>query len=309
MVNIWLDHFITYTSASNIDDYIKEYATQGFLPDDTTVRHDPGLRNRFIFLGPEYIEFCWVEDEELFEKADEVDKQLRASHRPFGIGMIADDVNAIHADWTALGFSMPEVESKAARDAASDAPPAWSFQVVPDELLPGASCFVLTYHKRPKQKENEIKIHPNTIYAIAGVTFVTEEPEAHATRWGTLLAPGERVNRSQLGFDVLFGPHRALWMTAENYKSTYGLEWNPAPHCYGEIAVLHLLASNLVAAKNILEQSGRQVFTIEIDDHEVLLIAPDGRDGFIFSLRQQAVEIWAQERMARTGEKIIFLQG
>jgi len=53
MTNIRFDHFITYTSAGNIDDYLKEYATQGFLPEDRTVRHDPGLRNGFIPFGPE----------------------------------------------------------------------------------------------------------------------------------------------------------------------------------------------------------------------------------------------------------------
>jgi len=309
MANVQLDHFITYTNASNIDDYIKEYAAQGFVPDETTVRHEPGLRNRFIFIGPEYLEYCWVEDEALFEKADDKEKQLRASPRPFGIGMISDDVNAVHVDWTGRGYSVPEVESKAARDAAPDAPPVWSFQEVPDELLPGASSFVLTYHKRQNKKEKVINIHPNTIYAIAGVTFATEEPEAHATQWCTLLAPDERVIQSRHGFEVFIGPHRALWMTAENYKSTYGLEWNPAPHGYGEIAVLHLFANNLEAAKNNMEESGRQVFRIEVEDQEALLIVPDNRDGFIFCLRQQAIETWAQERMRRTGEKITFLQG
>ena len=54
MTNIQFDHFITFTSAINIDDYLEEYAAQGFVPEEKTVRHDPGLRNGFIFIGPEY---------------------------------------------------------------------------------------------------------------------------------------------------------------------------------------------------------------------------------------------------------------
>lgn len=103
MTNINFDHFITYASADNIDDYIQEYAAQGFIPDEQTVRHEPGLRNRFIFLGVEYIEFCWVEDEELFTKGDDAEKSFRSAARPFGIGMVAEDIQAIHDDWTKRG--------------------------------------------------------------------------------------------------------------------------------------------------------------------------------------------------------------
>lgn len=304
MANIWFDHFITYSNVANIDHYLKEYAAQGFLPEDRTFRHNPGLRNGFIFLGSEYIEFCWVEDEALFAKADAEEKMLRASPRPFGIGMITDDINTLHTDWMAQGFSVPEIWSKAPRDASPDTPPAWTFQDIPDELLPGASCFALTYHNRTKSEEKNIKIHPNTIYAISGVTFVSKEPEARAVCWRNLLAPDKKVTKSRLGCDVTIGSHRALWMKPETYQSTYGLDWIPAPHVYGEIAVLHLLASDLDTVKRILEQAGRRVFSREMEGHTELVITPDVRDGFIFSIRQQSTELWSQERMARTGEKI-----
>ncbi len=308
MAEIWFDHFITYTSAADIDDYLEEYSQQGFFPEETTVRHEPGLRNGFIFLGPEYIEFCWVEDERLFDKADEEEKLFRALPRPFGIGMITEDVHEIHDDWTARGYSAPEVFSKAPRDAPADAPPAWSFQEIPGELLPGASCFALTYHKRRKQGEKKIKIHPNTIFAVAGVTFVSSEPEARARRWRDVLAPEEQIIQSRLGFCVVIGPHQAWWMTPDAYHSTSGLDWGGARHPYGEIAVLHLLAADLDAAKNMLVQSGRQVVSTGVEDDQELLVMADARDGFIFSIQQQHPETWLQERMARTGENIRFVQ-
>ncbi|MCK7485403.1 MAG: VOC family protein [Bacillus subtilis] len=171
MTNIRFDHFITYTSAENVDDYIKEYAAQGFTPDDQTVRHEPGLRNCFIFLGAEYIEFCWVEDEELFAKGDDADKSFRSAARPFGIGLISEDVQAVHDGWTKRGYSVPDVWSKAPRDAAPDVPPVWSFQDVPPGLLPGVSAFVLTYHRRKRDDIRKVLIHPNTTYALSEVTY------------------------------------------------------------------------------------------------------------------------------------------
>lgn len=304
MTNIWFDHFITYTSAVNIDDYIKEYTAQGFLSNEKTVRHDPGLRNGFIFFGPEYIEFCWVEDEELFAKADAEEKLLRTVPHPYGLGMIAEDVKALHSDWTARGYSVPEVWSKTHRDATPDTPPVWSFQDIPRELLPGAACFALTYHNRPKGEVKHIKIPPNTIYAVYGAAFVATEPEARATCWRNLLAPDEQVVQSGLGFEVLIGPHRAMWMTPDTYQSTYGLDWAPSPHPFGELSVLHLLASDLGVAKMMIEQSGRHAFSVKVKGDEELLIAPDARDGFVFSVRQQPAEMWLQGRMARTGEKL-----
>lgn len=308
MVDVRFDHFITHTSAEDIDDYLEEYAAQGFVPAGRTVRHDPGLRNGFVFLGPEYIEFCWVEDEALFAAADAQEKLLRATPRPYGIGMIADDVQAVHDDWIARGYSVPEVSSAAPRDAPPDAPPAWSFQVIPEDLLPGASCFVLTYHARPKDELKEVKIAPNTVYAISGVTFVSTEPEARARRWRDVLAPGAQVKRAGTGFHVRIGPHRATWMTPGDYQVCYGLNWVPCSHPAGELALLHLLASDLGVAETMLQSSGRRVIPVSVRREEELLLAPDTRDGFIFAVRQQPVETWLRERTERTGERLELAQ-
>ena len=315
MTKIRFDHFITYTSAANIDDYLKEYKAQGFVPYEETVRHDPGLRNGFIGFGPEYIEFGWVEDEALFAAADMEQKLLRTTPRPFGIGMLADDVQAVHNDWTVRGYSVPAVWSKAPRDAAPDTPSAWSFQAIPGELVPGVSCFALTYHARPHNEVSafltqrmQIKIPPNTIYAVSGVTFVATEPKARAIRWRDLLAPGEPVHQSEVSFDVWIGPHQARWMTPDAYQATYALQWRPFLHPGGELALLHLLASDLSAAKRMLEQSERRLASIVVKGEEELLIAPDARDGFTFIIRQQSVEIWLRERMVRTGEKLQLAQ-
>ena len=308
MTSIRFDHFMTYTSAPDIDGYLKEYAAQGFLPREKTVRHNPGLRNGFVFIGPEYLEFCWVEDEALFAEAEAEKKLLRATPRPCAIGMIAGDVQAVHDDWMARGYSIPQVSSTAPRDAPADAPPAWSFQEIPSELLPGAWSFALTYHMRPKDEATQIRIGPNTIYAISGVTFVSSEPEARATNWRDLLAPEEAVDESGNGFQVWIGPHRAMWVAPEEYQAAYGLDWTPFPYPVGELAILHLLASDLRVVKTMTEEAGRRTCPVLVGGEEELLIAPDARDGLVFAVRQRPIEMWLRERTGRTGERLELAQ-
>ena len=304
VADIRLDHFITYTSAPDIDDYLNEYAAQGFVPHEETVRHHPGLRNGFVFIGPEYLEFCWVEDEALFSEADEEDKILRDALRPFGLGMVSDDVQAVHEDWTARGYTVPDVSSSAARDAPADAPPTWSFQTIPQELLQGIWCFALTYHLRPKDRVTVVRPALNTIYAISGVTFVTAEPEARATSWRDLLAPAEGIGRAETGLEVRLGAHQVTWMTPEEYQVAYGTIWVPSPHPQGELAVLHLLASDLDTVHTMLEQAGRRISPVSEGGEDGLLIAPDVRDGFTFLVRQRPIENWLQERIGKTGERL-----
>jgi len=309
MTGIRLDHFITYTSAHDIEDYLKEYSALGFVPAKETVRHDPGLRNGFVFIGPEYFEFCWVEDDSLFAEASAQQKLLRATPRPYGLGMIAEDVISVHDDWTARGYALPEVSLKAPRNAPADSPPVWSFQMIPEEFLPGAWCFVLTYHMRAKDKATKITLGSNTIYAISGLTFVAPEPDARATTWRDLLAPGEAIEPLRKGYRVQIGAHRAMWMKTDQFTATYGLDWVPFPQPVGEIAMLHLLASDLGAAKTMLAGAGRQTSPVIVSGEEALLVAPDARDGLVLTVEQHPLERWLRERTARTGETIEVVQG
>jgi hypothetical protein len=306
MTKIWFDHFLTYVESANVDSYLEEYTALGFQVDPSTVRHEPGLRNRFIFIGPEYLEFLWVENENLFEAGDPQYKLFRAAARPFGIGMIAQDVNQLHADWVAGGFRVPDVFSKAARDAPSDAPPVWSFQDIPISLLPGATCFAITYHKRTQGAVKNTFIHPNKIFAVEGVTFVANAPHARAEQWRDLLAPAEPIISSELGDQLQIGPHRALWLTPERFRSTFKRDWPSPKHPSGELAVLHLLATDIDWVKTNFEKCGRKTVMIDFLGKRELLITPDQRDGFIFSVREALIEEWAWERDQRTNEKLFF---
>jgi len=305
MSAIWFDHFMTFTSATNIDDYLAEYVAQGFVTHEQTVRHPPGLRNGFISLGPDYLEFCWVEDETQF--AASADHQVfRTGKRPFGIGMIAQDIQALHNDWLARGYVVPQITSRAPSDAPADSPPAWSFQEIPHDLLPGCLCFALTYHTRTRDERIEVRGGPNTIYALSGVTFVTGEAEIRAMRWRDLLAPEESLVTSESGFTIQIGPHLVTWMTPDACLTTYGQPWITSPHVYGDLALVHILATDLEQARIVLEHAGRRVIPHTTNGQEALLIKPDPRDGVTFLVLQQPIAIWLQERTARTGEQITY---
>jgi hypothetical protein len=58
-----IDHIITFANVSAIDAYVGEYRSRGFIVSEATHRYKPGLRNRFVTLGCEYIELAWVEEE------------------------------------------------------------------------------------------------------------------------------------------------------------------------------------------------------------------------------------------------------
>jgi hypothetical protein len=303
MPPIRLDHFITYTSALSIDEHMDWYRQAGFGVMDDTVRHEGGLRNGFVGLTQEYIEFCWVEDEALFSAVGPEELALRQATRPYGIGIATSDVNALHDMWAAQGYEPAPVWSKAPRDAAPDAAPVWSFQEIPPALQPGgAECFVLMYHSFRNQ--GKLRIAANTTYAVAGATFVTLQPAERARAWGRLLAPDQPIQGEGENCSVRLGPHVGTWMTPERYQQVYGQEWEPAPHAVGEFAVLHLLAERLETAEHLLRQTGRTVTQLQGSDDAPasLFVAPDPSDGFAFVLTERPANEWLAERTARFGD-------
>jgi len=258
----------------------------GFLVSDRTARHEPGLRDGFVFFVSQYIEFCWVEDEALFSEGEPEESDMRRAHRPFAIGLVSDDIQATHDDWLARGHDLPEVFSKAER-GADNVPPRWSFQEIPEALLPGASCFALTYHVSRSPET----IAPNSTYAIAGVTFVSSSAKEHASAWRDLLAPGASIDSSHDAHQVAIGPHIAQWMEPGQYQRRYGRAFDPAPHRFGELALLHVLATDLKRVDSALVGSGREVIPIDptSGDGPGLFVPPDPQDGFSFLVTEQPV--------------------
>jgi Glyoxalase-like domain len=303
MSTLRFDHFITYTAASSIDAYMAEYAAQGFIIHDETVRHSPGLRNGFVIFGPEYLEFCWVEDSAAFATADAEEHAFRAAQRPYGIGIFNRDVQALHNEWVARGYDVPPITSRAA-DAAPDAPLAWSFLTIPRQLLPGCHCFAFTYHGATANNPWDVRVGPNTIYAIAGPTFVAPDPHAHATCWRNLLAPQAALSESETGSSIQIGSQHAIWVSPAMYQSLTGWPWVAASHACGELALIRLWAHDLAQARHYLEHGGRSVSLRHIVGKDVLLVAADRRDGMALLIQQQPMAVWLQEWATHTEEQL-----
>lgn len=306
-MNLRFDHFLTFAHTKNIDDYVEKYPALGFVVGEETRPYKPGLRNRFILLGCEYLELVWVENEDEFAKGGleefaRMFKDLPALHqaaRPFGIGFISPDVEQLHQEWALRGYTVPPVWSF----APPGMPPVLSFQEIPAELLPGASCFAITYHGGSTSQVKSVQRAANTTYAIEGVTFVSNAPEDAAKRWQMLLRPGNVVsNQNVYSFEV--NPHTAWWMSPEIFERDYGIAWKPAPHPYGHLAAIHLFAEDLDLARSILEPS-----ILKQSGHnrreDLLLVTPTGEDGVIFIIREYPIELWHRERSGATGEEIV----
>lgn len=312
MSNIRLDHFITGTNADNIDTYLDEYRKAGFAVREHTVRHDPGLRNGFVSFGPEYLEFVWVEDEQLFDQGADYAmfkphlRTLRAGHRPFGIGIDTDDIQALHDELAARGMQIPPVIEGRPRGAAADSPPVWSFQPIPPPAVEGLLCFALAYHTGRKDGTRKITLAPNTTYAISGLTFASNDPSARAMAWRDLLAPGEGIMEKGGIFEVYTRPHTITWMTPIEYQEQYGLSYKSSPHPFGEIALINMLAQDLDKAEEMITAAGRSAarFPDKRTGADTLLVPPDERDGFTFAITQFPIEEWLSARVAATGEKL-----
>lgn len=307
MGRLRLEHFITSTNADTIEAQLDRYRQAGFLPNDQTVRHAPGLRNGFVPIGPEYIEFTWVEDREQFGQGGGIPgiQDYHAATRPWGIGLEVADVEAARASWRDRGYTLPPTFSRGPRDAAPDAAPAWTFQPIPRAILPGVHCFALTYHGGSAGANRAVPVAPNSTYAIEGLTLVTAEPATRAAQWQAFLAPDEAVQEVAGASRLRIGPHTVTWLTPEEYHRRYGQNWQAAPHAAGELAMVHLLAVDLGIATRALTRAGWGVASRrDRDDQESLFVAPDPSDGLVFAITAEPADAWAARRCARTGEKM-----
>lgn len=309
MENVKLDHFITATLVESVDDYMEEYTSAGFNVLPQSARHDPGLRTRFVSFGPEYLEFIWVEDEEAFSTGQDKTffpdvASLRAGNRPFGIGILTDDVEGLHESWTARGYSLPNVITMPA--PGGEQQPVWSFQPVTGDTVGGVVLFALVYHTRPKDAPRQVRTSPNSTYAIEGVTFVSDTPQERATRWRDLLAPGHEILESESFYEVRTGPHFARWLTPIHYQEYLGLSYKESPRPYGEMSIIHLLAEDLDRAETMFGEAGRDIARMPdfASNLDTLYVYSDPRDGFTFAITQRPAQEWLEERTAQTSEKL-----
>ena len=303
-MKLFLNHIISFARVSNIDTYIKRYKKAGFHVDAVAVRHAPGKRNRFIYFGTEYIELFWIEDKKKFKKANEIEKYFSVYPRPFGMAFEAKDLKEFRKKALRKGYNLKPIWSKGPSDK-DQSDPWWTFLDVPIRYLPGIWTFALTYVKRDWNKPRKVHIGKNTIFGIAGVTFVSNKPKMRAEKWRQFLG-GKQITQSERGcYKIEAGLHNYTWMTPTLHSKKYGqLQTLKSKHKkYAELSIVHLLAVDLNVAKKMLERASFDVH--EHDDG--LLVYPDKRDGFMFLVTLGDVTLWLQTRK-RHGVKVEFPQ-
>lgn len=255
MTDLRLDHVLCYSDAASVDEHVAEYRRLGFVPQARAARWDPGLRTRFIGLWPEYLELVSVADEAAFAASDDPDTRYRAACRPYGIGIMSDDLPALHATWRERGFELPEVryESPAGSDPSAD--PLFAFVSIPQALLPGVAAFGLTSYFRPAPPiRHQVWVAPNSIFGLSGLMLVSRTPEADAAAWQQLLAPDQPIHDGEL----LVGPHRLRWLGPDAFADRYDLPWAPSGDGADAVALIELLAVDLDRVERFAHLAGRQ---------------------------------------------------
>lgn len=302
-----LDHILTFTTA-DIDTQLAHYRSAGFVPHAKTARWDPGLRNGFLRFWPEYLELLWPEDTDDFEAdcarfpslGGAACRQLRNLARPYGIGFNADDPAALRQRWLARSYELPDISYSRLKNTPANAPPDFAFLNLPTSMLPGASCFVLKSYYPDSPMRHEVWINPNSSFAIAGVTFVCDIPQARAETWRDVLAPDTGLDNAEGGAGFVLGPHTLHWLSSTAYQRRYGIAWDHTGLEHASIAVIHLLCESLERFVRALRRAGRHV---DIQSGSAT-VYPHRHDGYLFEVEETPVKDYLQRRMAQTRERL-----
>lgn len=310
MTDIKLDHIITFANVPRIDTYLSSYRKEGFVVGKKTVRHFPGLRNGFVYIGAEYLEFEWVENKEEYKRGKLPYHDIFVKNpAPFGIGLVVNDVRILHRAWRKRGFKITPVYSLGPRGAKENDPPWWSFQKIPPTLLPGVWSFALTYLFRSSNKKRVVRVGRNSIYAIEGITFVVSNPKSRAKKWKKLLAPRAPILDEADVCRLKIGPHIFTWITKNAYKNYYGVSYRkPYSGGFGnlrEARLIHLLAVDSEKAVRSLGKSRKiKKFYDRFSKKDAVFIFPKKSDGFTFTIREMPIKKWVRERTNITKEKL-----
>ncbi len=290
-----LDHVLTFANVRRVETALDRYQKAGFLVSDHIAEWEPGLRNGFINLWPEYLELLCVDDSARFE-AEAPDALRRASERwrPYGLGFYSDDTVALHDRWSARGVDLPAPDMlRLATTPATDPP---DFCEMPVPGLEGADCFVLTsYYPNPAMRRF-MQVAPNTVFGLGGVTLVSEEPTQRCRDWAaTFGTNGVSESVREAGFDL--GLHRFRWIRPSEYERRFGHPWVSGE---SEIGVVHLLAEDSRVAFEMMRDAD---WTVE-DTRDGHSIAHHQEDGFVFAIEERQAEDWNAARLNVWGESL-----
>lgn len=284
------DHVYSYLKDNDLDACYARFSRAGFLMDERRMRHPKGHLTGFVEMTGTYLEFLSVVDEQEFEReADPENRIFRSNPQPFGIGAVCTDPQLI---FDRLAPIYPELKKPYSRgeQGKPEGPVLWTFCPLPHQATPGADVFPLMYHRR-QGKKYELKVGPNTIFALGGVWLCSDSIEGRMDVWKRTLKPVTQDFR-RLGRDIEFGAQKLSWISEAEYKTNFKDAWTSRSNEVGDICAVRLLAKDLSVAQKFLEKEG---FAFLRDGEDQLITAKDANTGYAFVIERSDSEIFLTE--------------
>lgn len=290
-----LDHVLTFTSVSAVEEQLDRYRAGGFVVSDHIAAWAPGLRNGFVNLWPEYLELLCVADDDAFATAPAELRQARGAVRPYGLGFYCEDTTSLHAQWSERGIALPEPEYLRLATTSDEDRPDFCEMALPD--LAGAACFVLTSFFPGAAMRRRMQVAPNTVFGLAGVTFVNDDPLAAADRWRSVLRPAPGRVPAGSG-QVVHGVHRFTWLYPTDLTEGYGLRRQIGPP---DIAVVHLLAEQPTVTAQMMAAAG---WVVHERSHDIFVVGGHPADGINFTVTSGSADERRHQRATVLGEHL-----
>ena len=277
-----LNNPITFADAP-LERHLDRYRRAGFWLSDHIADWDPELRTGFVDLWPEYLELLTVADEDAFaNRADPGLRHDRAGGRIHAVELYSEDTTAVHAalsgELSDEGVTLPVVTEASLATTPPGAGPDFYFLDLPQ--LPGTRATVMTSTFPGTAMRRYLKVAPNGVFALAGLTLVVEDPERAGAAWARVTAPGV---------------HELRFLTTRQWEPAAGVRESPGVVC------LHLLSEDPGRTLAAMLEAG---WTRGHDLDGRIHLLPHPEDGVRFTVERGSVEEWLAARREVLGEEL-----
>jgi len=263
-----------------VETHLDRYRAAGFSVSDHVADWEPGLRCGFVDLWPEYLEILTVADDAAFDRgADATLRDDRARRGIHAIELYSADTVDVHRSLTARAVPVPAVREDRLATTAPEAGPDFFFLDLP--MLPGARVATMTSTFAGTAMRRFVKVAPNGVFALAGVSIVVDDPDAAAPTWDDIVEPGV---------------HDLRFVTCEEWQAEC-----PDAGDGGGVVCVHLASEDPERTAAMMVAAGWRRGP-DIGGHRHML--PHPADDVRFTIRPGVVDDWRHRRLDVLGEHL-----
>lgn len=305
MVFIREDHFLAFTTAKVLNEYLNEYERAGFLSMGT-LNHNLGKKIGFIKFSPEYIELHWIENQEEFDsKANDFWVQASKSNDIFSVAFAVDNINQLNNYWESLNIDVMEPGYIKVPGSKAE----YNFAIVntPEGLMNGIHTFFVQYLSKeyalayPENEPKKIEISPNGIYAIKGLTMLISDSSIDLERWAQAL----HIDKKSISKKRMFvGPHEITIKTYDEFNNLFQDKASILTESSSTTCLIHLLTVELRRTQEYLSKVNWKCMYLKSSKEREIYLNPP-RDGFKFIISQMDINDYMKLRKERSGELLI----